>query len=330
MKTSFKALLAISAAALLAISAAALLAACGGGGSAIDTTTPPASQPEWASPAMFVPAGQSQMNVAVSGCNANVGRVSVPVTSPSFVINSAGDVIFSGVLAPSTAVAELVRVTLADATVFRSIELSSMPGNNSLYVESAAGDIGFTEGQDVNGMSSNNLRVRNLRTGSNGQSTGQNISCGMVADLTPAYAPSDARLAAKFTAGATGWRNTSNSNATVTFVNNQFAWDNQDSSTLLSANQTSVRYAGLNVVTGALSVGPSSVQVTQSVALSAAAASGGRYKESFYQDRNSPQSFIKGASLSITTSSQGVLEFAMEAADNVIFVTPKLGQDPNL
>lgn len=314
MKTSFKA--------LLAVSAVALLAACGGGSA--DTTTPPANQPAWASPALFVPAGQAQVSIAVSGCTADSGRSvvasfealqrsnSVAVNSPTLVITSAGDVIFSGAVAPATSITELVRINFADATVERSINFSSTPANNGFSIESATGNIGFTEGTGVN-----NLRARN---------NAQDIRCNTIANLTPAYAPSEARLADKFTAGATGWRNTTNSNATATFVNNQVVWDNQDNGTSLDANQTSARYAGLNVATGALSVGSNSGQVTQSVALSAAAASGGLYTETFDQRGVFSPGATKRANLTISTSSQGILEFQLEAASNVIFVTPKLGQ----
>ncbi len=321
MKTCFKT--------MLAISAAALLAACGGGGSgAIDTTTLPANQPAWGSPAMFVPAGQSQISVAVSDCrndsysNIRAANLQSParldptgtlVNSPSLVITSAGDVIFSGAIAPATTVTELARVNFATSTD-RQIEFSSDLTSNTFDVSND---------------------TANLYTGRSGAAAtfsayvdgGIDITCNTVANLSPAYAPSEARLASKFTNGVTSWNNseTSVSGTSTIPANNIVVWDNKSQNTVLDSNQTAVRYASLNVLSGALNVGPSETQVTQSVVLSTALATSGYYLEADNADSDHVSGRYKEIILRVDTATQGQLKFAARHGDSILTVVPQLG-----
>jgi hypothetical protein len=311
----------------LSLASVALLSACGGGGSTSTTPEQAQVQPAWGSPAMFVPAGQSQISVAVSDCTLG-GRRAVSqsvsaqqavaaantdaIGSPTLVITSAGDVIFSGVLSGSSTVAELVRLNFAD-TSDRAIEFNSDATQNRLYVESNTGtEIGvrYDDGSQF-------LTARNALYG---------IVCNQGSNLTPAYPPSEARLAAKFTAGATSWANDSVRPFTTTTISNSLiTWNNQAVNSSLDANQVSARYASLNVATGALNVGPNSGQVTQSVAISAATAAGGKYSEEDYTDGDFAQGRAKRVGLSISTASQGVLKFEAYTGDNIMIVTPSLG-----
>jgi hypothetical protein len=322
MMTSFKA--------LLAISAAALLAACGGGsgGNAIDTTTPPANQPEWASPAMFVPAGQSQISVAVSDCRNNsrsvrsaamqADAVAVPsgtaISSTTLVITSAGDVVLSGALSGSSTVAELVRINFADAGSTRRIDYSTVGKENGFALASPNGD-SIETGYDI--TATLNARNSNYR-----------IYCNTLTNLTPAYAPSEARLPAKFTAGVTSWGDAnSRPFTTSTISNNLVVWNNQDSNTTLASNQVNARYASLNISTGALNIGPgtSPANITQSVVLSSALATAGRYQESDYADTDFTSGRTKSVRLEFDTSTQGYLEFALNTGDNILITYPQLG-----
>lgn len=147
-----------------------------------------------------------------------------------------------------------------------------------------------------------------------------------MSNLAPAYAPSEARLAARFTTGATSWAyNNTQPFTTTTITNNLITWNNQANNHSLDANQVSARYASLNVATGALNVGPNSGQVTQSVAISAATAAGGSYSEQDYTDLDFSQGRAKSVGLSISTASQGVLKFGAYTGDNIIIVQPSLG-----
>jgi hypothetical protein len=312
----------------LSFASAALLSACGGGGGGTDSAAPPppSAQPAWGSPAMFVPAGQSQISVTVSGCEetrratlANASGLQqparlngAPVGSPTLVITSAGDVVFSGVLSGSSTVAELVRLNFAD-TSDRAIEFNSDATQNRLYVENNTGtEIGVRYDGGTQFLTASNAAYR--------------IVCNQGSNLTPAYPPSEARLAAKFTAGATSWANNSvRPFTTTTIANSLITWNNQANNTTLDATQTSVKFASLNVATGALNVGPSASQVTQSVAISAASAAGGRYSEEDYVDRDVAQGRTKSVDLVINTASQGVLKFNAYTGDNIIIVQPQLG-----
>jgi hypothetical protein len=318
MTTSFKA--------VLALSTAALLAACGGGGGNIDTTTPPVNQPAWASPAMFVPAGQAQINVAVSDCRDN-SRIrasstalpavaSVPtgtlVNSPSLVITSAGDVIFSGAISPATAVTELARVNFASSTD-REIEFNSDATRNTFDVGNTTTNLytGRSDGSATFSAYANNGSL--------------NVTCTTVANLTPAYAPSEARLAAKFTAGVTAWQEARVRGTSTIPASSIVVWDNQAQNTRLEPNQTSVKFASLNLATGALNVGPSSSQVTQSVLLSTALATSGLYREADYEDGDFNSGRSKSVRLEVETTTQGRLKFDSYSGDNIIYFTPQLG-----
>jgi hypothetical protein len=310
----------------LSLASVALLSACGGGGSTSTTPEQAQVQPAWGSPAMFVPAGQSQISVTVSGCeeNSRAIRLNVsgleqaarsngnPVGSPTLVITSAGDVVFSGVLSGSSTVAELVRLNFAD-TSDRAIEFNSDATQNRLYVENNTGtEIGVRYDGGTQFLTASNAAYR--------------IVCNQGSNLTPAYPPSEARLAAKFTAGATSWANNSvRPFTTTTIANSLITWNNQAVSTSLDTNQVSARYASLNVATGAINVGPNSGQVTQSVAISAATAAGGKYSEEDYIDRDFAQGRAKSVGLSISTAGQGVLKFGAYTGDNIIIVQPSLG-----
>lgn len=312
---------------LLAFSLAsvALLSACGGGNSA--TPEQAAIQPAWGSPAMFVPAGSSQISVAVSGCqelrqsivqnSASLQPLArlvagTAVGSPTLVITSAGDVIFSGVIAPATTVSELVRLNFA-ATTDRRIDFNSDAAQNGFYVSN---DNDTDMRVDYDGGS----------TYFEASNAVFSITCNQVSNLAPAYAPSEARLAARFTTGATSWAyNNTQPFTTTTITNNLITWNNQANNYSLDANQVSARYASLNVATGALNVGPNSSQVTQSVAISAATAAGGSYSEEDYTDRDFSQGRAKSVGLSISTASQGVLKFGAYTGDNIIIVQPSLG-----
>jgi hypothetical protein len=155
--------------------------------------------------------------------------------------------------------------------------------------------------------------------------TGQSMRCTTMAGLSPAYAPSEARLAAKFTTDITSWGYNNSPLTTSTIASNQFVWDNKIINNTLDANQNSVRYAGLNVATGALTVGPNNGSVTQSVALSAAAATGGQYRETYEIDRDYAQGYYLETYLEIVTATQGTLKFSAVAGDRMILVTPQLG-----
>jgi hypothetical protein len=292
----------------LSLASAALLSACGGGG---DSATPEqaANQPAWGSPAMFVPAGQSQVSVAVSDCSTR-GSSGTTINTPSLVITSAGDVIFSGAVSPATTITELARLNFAD-TSYRTIEFNSDPISNGFYVENVNEDdmtVTYNGGGKYFSADFSNIR----------------IFCNTVADLTPAYAPSEARLAAKFTAAATVWGN-EDTRGTSTISNSLFAWDNKAQNSNLDSSQTSVRWASLNVATGALSVGPSSSQITQSVALSAASANDGSYIETDSADPDFVGGRSKEVTLRINTLTQGLLKFNAYAGDNIIIVRPQLG-----
>ena len=316
MQTSFNA--------LLAVSAAALLAACGGGSDATAPTSS-ANQPAWGSPAMFVPAGQTQVSVSVSDCTSDSGSraksslvisqrsSSVSVTSPSLIITSAGDVIFSGAIAPATAVTELARVNFATSTD-RQIEFSSDATSNTFDVSNATTNLYM-------GRSGGAARFNAYVDG------GIDISCNTVANLSPAYAPSEARLAAKFTNGVTSWQNsqTSVSGTSTIAANNIVVWDNKSQNTVLDSNQTDVRYASLNVASGALNVGPSETRATQSVVLSTALATSGYYFEGDNEDSDYVSGRYKQVVLRVDTATQGQLKFTARTGDNILTVVPQLG-----
>lgn len=318
MNTSFKI--------LLAASAAMLLAACGGG----DSTTPSAAnQPEWASPAMFVPSGQSQISVSVSDCrdNARSLRSSVmqaldfaapsgtAINSTTLVITSGGNVVLSGALSGSSTVAELVRMNFADATATRRIEFSTTATENSFALQSNIGDY-------ISMSLSGGAPTLSARNGT------YNILCANMSSLTPAYAPSEARLAEKFTAGAASWGSNASTPFTTTAIsNNLIVWNNQANNTLLNSNQVNAQYASLNTSTGALNIGPgtSASNITQSLALSSVLANAGRYKESDYADTDFASGRAKQARLELDTLTQGYLAFDIVSGDGTLIVYPQLG-----
>ena len=100
---------------IAAIVAVAGLTACGGGGGGAGSDQR-ASRVEspFASANMFLPTGQASKSFAVSGCTRFVGAVTTAVTSATVVIQTNGDVVFSGAVGTGT-VAELQRINFADA-----------------------------------------------------------------------------------------------------------------------------------------------------------------------------------------------------------------------
>lgn len=309
---------------LLVASATALLVACGGGSDTASTQA--AEQPAWASPAMFVPAGTSQLNVAVSSCEEGGGSIraleapqrssSVPINSPSLVITSQGDAIFSGVRNGSSTVSEIARVSFSLATN-REIGFSSNADQNGFYLQQGSAGV-YTD------YSGSNLYLRVT------DANNVNYFCGSRAQLTAAYAPSEARLAEKFSRGMSSWKYIDDAGAAIAIANDTVVWDNFNNvNRTLSINQTNARYASLNVNTGALNVGPGTTasNVTQSVALSAALASGGIYNESDYTDPDFTSGRAKNAFLEFDSSSQGRLTFKLSRDGNVLLPTKSLG-DP--
>jgi hypothetical protein len=304
---------------LCATGMAALLVACGGGS---DTDT--SSQPAWGSPAMFVPAGTSQVNVALASCEVGSADVAQaleapqatltrPITSPSLVITADGDVIFSGVRNGSSTVSELVRVNFAQAS-YRRIELSFNADQHGFALQQGNASIN-TDYASTN---------RYLRAE---DADGTRYFCGSRAQLTAAYAPSEARLAEKLSRGATTWISSAARGTPTAIVDNLVVWNNQMLNATLPSNQTSARYASLNVSTGALNIGPgsSAANITQSVVLTAALASGGYYFELDSTDSDTTSGRSKEVELSFDSGAQGVLTFNATRADNVLVVHPSLG-----
>jgi hypothetical protein len=316
MNTSFKT--------LLAISAAALLAACGGGG---DSTAPPATftQPAWASPAMFVPAGSNQVSVAVSDCT-TAGGVSLAaraplaalrsagtaISTPTLVITSAGNVIFSGAVGTTTTVSELIRINFSDTTQ-RNIRLNA---NSSLNTFSS---------EVVNDYMRLNILGQTIQLNAYNSTRDEGYTCATVTAPAAQVPPSEARLAAVFTPGITSIQPFSVT-AGASFVNNIAIWDNLGINLTLPANQTNARYAGLNITTGALTVGPSANAVTSTVALSIAGATSGYYEEGLRSNGTAVAG--KTVQFEVQTTDRGLLKFFAEARGSVLKPEAVLGSFP--
>jgi hypothetical protein len=312
MNTSFKT--------LLAISAAALLAACGGGG---DNTAPPTfTQPAWASPAMYVPAGSSQISVAVSDCRARGGAslsalaqsaalrtAGSAISTPTLMITSAGNVIFSGAVGTSTTVSELVRINFSDTTQ-RNIRFDANSRLNTFSSEVADDYISL------------NISGQTIQLAAYNDTRGESYNCTTVTAPAAQVPPSEARLAAVFTSGVTGTSGDA-TNGNPTFSNGTVIWNNLQAMLTLPLNQASARYAGLNLTTGALTVGPSSGAVTSSVALSIAGATAGYYAEEFYSSGNA--NTYKEVDFQVQTTDRGLLRFLAEARGSLLKPSPALG-----
>jgi hypothetical protein len=310
MSTSFKT--------LLATSATAFLAACGGGADGALPAT--FNQPAWASPAMYVPVGSSQVNVVVSDCttnnNASLAMLSpqrtrlagTAISTPTLVITSAGDVIFSGAVGATATVSELVRVNFSDTTQ-RNIRFDANSSLNTFYAE-AVDDISL------------NISGRTIQLNAYNDTRDESYDCTTVTAPAAQVPPSEARLLAVFLPGIVGTVGNATNGSPTLSSNNTAIWDNLQTMLTLPLNQASARYAGLNLTTGALTVGPSSGAVTSSVALSIAGATGGYYAEEFSSgnvDTNRKVDF------QVQTADRGLLRFLAETRRDLLQPIPSLG-----
>jgi hypothetical protein len=223
----------LRAAALCA--SAALLAACGGGGGTATTAPAATATPTpFASPAMFVPAGSASISMPLS-CTGSPGA-----TSATLAITADGDLIFSGVLAGSTTVAEIMKIKYAEAT-YKYIDTTYNEGDNGAYVElekdSAEmyaywrNDGSYTYFRAYDGVSTS--YGCSLPNGS--------ASFSLKRELT------EARLAATMLKGVTA---ISNQDADYTTLMNGVAyWESEDA-------PDSIRYFALNLSTGVMTGNP--------------------------------------------------------------------------
>jgi hypothetical protein len=136
---------------LLAISAAVMLAACGSGNSTTEQT-PPSNSPSnvtravntstaWANPAIFIPAGQTELRIAASNCTTQgAGGSNNPVAGThTLVISSNGDLTIEKQTVAGGSVSSLLAINYS-MTSDNSIKFSST-GNDLTASQAGGGNL---------------------------------------------------------------------------------------------------------------------------------------------------------------------------------------------
>jgi hypothetical protein len=200
-----------------------------------DSPTPTPTAPadtSWASPAVFVPAGQSELRVPLSACDNGL-------RTATLVIDNAGNLSLNGAVSGTSVITEINRVNFAD-TVQSYFRSQIVGGSYSLV---------------VSGLKSGGELIQ-LRTDA-GNSFKSNNGAGLIYTCTFSAGavdfqikPSQARIAEKLLSGITSV--TTTGVVTGTFANGIVNWDNWASGASGSVDDEAIRYLSLNISTAAM------------------------------------------------------------------------------
>jgi hypothetical protein len=230
------------------IASTAILAACGGSdGAASSTSTAPKEFTPWASPAMFVPEGQASVSMPLTCLDYN----SLPVTSATLQITSAGDLVFSGAVGTAT-LAELVKVKYAEAT-YRYIDSRLEEGNSAAYVELQKDDTEIYAQWREDGYTNFYAQIEGEEGSHRCSLPSGSASFSLKRPL------SEERLAATVLKGVNQMSKDEldGDNPFGALSNGVAYWDNhEDDTSSESAAQNAIRYFSLNLSTGVMTGSP--------------------------------------------------------------------------
>jgi hypothetical protein len=186
----------------------------------------------WASPAVFVPAGQSELRVPLTGCNNGL-------RTATLVIESSGNLSLSGAATGTNVVSEINRINYADAT-------------QSLLQASGGAAAGvFKVLAEKSGGVSMQLNNDDGNVFSYAGGAGVTNTCNFAGQaMVLQIAPSNARVAQQMLSGITSM--TTTGVVTGTFANSVANWDNWGAGAVGNANQQAIRFLSLNISTAAV------------------------------------------------------------------------------
>jgi hypothetical protein len=220
---------------------AGLLAACGGSDSAGNLP-----QPSFASAAMFVPPGQDKITVPLT-CNRNPGA-----TSATLVMDSSGNLTFSGAPGTSTAVIDILQMKYADAT-YRLVDSEVGVRASSANATLRQGDKYIMSFWYNNGIDSDFV----AKTSASAPEYKCRLPLG-ADSYSLKHAIDESRLAAKVLKGVNQISSENlHSSSTAALTGGVAYWDNHfDGLASADAAQNAIRYFSVNLTTGAIFASP--------------------------------------------------------------------------